>query len=81
MARGSGLKGLVSLGTNTQIENINLIRPLIEFDKRDLIFLSNFVFNFYVDDPTNDDIKFNRIKVRKLIKNLRILALIRKNFN
>ena len=24
MARGSGLKGLVSLGTNTQIENINL---------------------------------------------------------
>ena len=44
MARGSGLKGLVSLGTNTQIENINLIRPLIEFEKRDLIFLSKFIF-------------------------------------
>ena len=70
MARGSGLKGLVSLGTNTQIENINLIRPLIEFDKKDLIFLSKFIFNFYVDDPTNDDIKFNRIKVRNLIKRI-----------
>ena len=34
MARGSGLKGLVSLGKNTQIENINLIRPLIEFEKK-----------------------------------------------
>ena len=44
MARGSGLKGLVSFGTNTQIKNINLIRPLIKFDKKDLMFLSKFIF-------------------------------------
>ena len=80
MARGSGLKGLVSLGTNTQIENINLIRPLIKFDKRDLIFLSKFIFNFYVDDPTNDDIKFNRIKVRNLIKEFKDFGLDKKKF-
>ena len=80
MARGSGLKGLVSLGTNTQIENIDLIRPLIEFDKRDLIFLSKFIFNFYVDDPTNDDIKFNRIKVRNLIKRFEDFGLDKKKF-
>ena len=80
MARGSGLKGLVSLGTNTQIENINLIRPLIEFDKRDLIFLSKFIFNFYVDDPTNNDIKFNRIKVRNLIKEFKNFGLDKKKF-
>ena len=80
MARGSGLKGLVSLGTNTQIENINLIRPLIEFDKRDLIFLSKFIFSFYVDDPTNDDIKFNRIKVRNLIKKFEDFGLDKKKF-
>ena len=80
MARGSGLKGLVSLGTNTQIENINLIRPLIEFDKRDLIFLSKFIFNFYVDDPTNNDIKFNRIKVRNLIKEFEDFGLDKKKF-
>ena len=80
MARGSGLKGLVSLGTNTQIENINLIRPLIKFEKRDLIFLSKFIFNFYVDDPTNDDIKFNRIKVRNLIKRFEDFGLDKKKF-
>ena len=80
MARGSGLKGLVSLGTNTQIENINLIRPLIKFDKRDLIFLSKFIFNFYVDDPTNDDIKFNRIKVRNLIKEFEDFGLDKEKF-
>ena len=80
MARGSGLKGLVSLGTNTQIEDINLIRPLIKFDKRDLIFLSKFIFNFYVDDPTNNDIKFNRIKVRNLIKEFEGFGLDKKKF-
>ena len=80
MARGSGLKGLVSLGTNTQIENINLIRPLIKFDKRDLIFLSKFIFNFYVDDPTNHDIKFGRIKVRNLIKQFENFGLDKKKF-
>ncbi|MDC2997207.1 tRNA lysidine(34) synthetase TilS [Candidatus Pelagibacter sp.] len=80
MARGSGLKGLVSLGANTQIENINLIRPLIKFDKKDLIFLSKFIFNFYVDDPTNNDIKFNRIKVRNLIKEFEDFGLDKKKF-
>ena len=65
MARGSGLKGLVSLGTNTQIENINLIRPLIKFEKRDLIFLSKFIFNFYVEDPTNNDIKFSMHLIKR----------------
>ena len=80
MARGSGLKGLVSLGTNTQIENINLIRPLINFEKRDLIFLSKLIFNFYVDDPTNDDIKFNRIKIRNLIKQFENFGLDKKKF-
>ena len=80
MARGSGLKGLVSLGTNTQIKNINLIRPLIKFDKKDLIFLSKLIFNFYIDDPTNDDIKFNRIKVRNLIKEFEDFGLDKKKF-
>jgi len=80
MARGSGLKGLVSLGTNTQIQNINLIRPLIKFNKKDLIFLSKFIFNFYVDDPTNHDTKFNRIKIRNLIKAFEDFGLDKKKF-
>ena len=80
MARGSGLKGLVSLGTNTQIKNINLMRPLIKFDKKDLIFLSKFIFNFHVDDPSNHDIKFNRIKVRNLIKKFEDFGLDKKKF-
>lgn len=67
MLRGSGLKGLVSLEKNTKIKKINLIRPLLQFDKKDLIFISNNVFNFFVKDPSNDDSKYMRIRIRKLI--------------
>ncbi len=68
--RGSGLRGLVSLNKKTKISGINLYRPLLNFKKDDLIFLSKYIFNFYVDDPSNRDEKYQRIKVRKFIKGL-----------
>ncbi len=80
MARGSGLKGLVSLGETTKIKNINLIRPLIRLEKKDLLFLSKFVFNFYVDDPSNYDLKFNRIKIRNFIEQLKSAGFDKKKF-
>ena len=80
MARGSGLKGLVSLGERTQIQNINLIRPLIKLHKKDLLFLSKFVFKFYIDDPSNYDPKFNRIKIRNFIEQLKTSGFDKKKF-
>ena len=53
---------------------------MIKFDKKDLIFLSKFVFNFHVDDPSNYDIKFNRVKVRNLIKQCEDFGLDKKKF-
>ena len=66
--RGSGLKGLISLEEKNVISSINLLRPLLYQKKQDLIFLSKHVFNFYIKDPSNEDEKFLRIKVRKLIE-------------
>ena len=80
MIRGSGLKGLVSLGESTQIQNINLIRPLIKFDKKDLLFIAKFIFNFYVNDPSNYDPKFNRIKIRNFIEQLKSIGLSKIKF-
>ena len=80
MVRGSGLKGLVSLGEITQIQNINLLRPLIKFDKKDLLFVSKFVFEFYVDDPSNYNTKFNRIRIRNFIDRLKLIGLNKKKF-
>ncbi len=79
--RGSGLKGLVSLDKKTEISGINLIRPLLNFKKNNLTFLSNHVFNFYVDDPSNEDTKYQRIRVRKLINELNKNGLDKNKFH
>ena len=67
MIRGSGLKGLVSLEKKNTIDGINLIRPLLDFQKKDLIFISNYIFDFFINDPSNEDPKYLRIKIRKLM--------------
>ena len=78
--RGSGLKGLISLNKKTMINNKNLFRPLLDQKKEDLIFLSKSIFNFYIKDPTNDNEKYQRIKVRKLIEELQKNGLDKKKF-
>ena len=67
MIRGSGLRGLVSFDEKTKINQINLIRPLLGFNKKDLIFISSYIFNFFVSDPTNNNINHSRIRIRKII--------------
>ena len=78
--RGSGLNGLVSLDQKTQYEKINLIRPLINFDKKDLIYISNRIFGSYVEDPSNKDDKFKRVKIRNFLKKLEMEGLDRNKF-
>ena len=80
MARGSGLKGLISLDKKTRYKNVNFLRPLINQKKSDLIFLSKYIFNFYVTDPSNSDDKFTRIKVRKSLEELKKFGLDREKF-
>ena len=78
--RGSGLNGLISLDKETQRDGINLIRPLINFNKKDLIYLSNFIFGSYVLDPSNKDDKFKRVKIRNFLKQLGLEGLDRDKF-
>ena len=70
MLRGSGLKGLISLDQKSKIKNKQLLRPLLNQKKNDLKLLSKYVFNFYVEDPSNKDEKYLRIVIRKLIDEL-----------
>ena len=81
MLRGSGLNGLISLDKKSKIDNKTLLRPLLDQKKENLIFISKKVFNFYVQDPTNQDEKFQRIRVRKLISELEKNGLNEKKFS
>ncbi len=69
LSRGSGLEGLSSMRQkNFLTKDVKLIRPLLENKKTQLIKLSKKIFGKYFKDPTNDDQKFLRIRIRKLKK-------------
>ena len=70
MLRGSGLNGLISLDQKSKTQKINLLRPLLKLDKKDLIYLSNYIFGSYIDDPSNEDDKFKRSKI--IFKSIKI---------
>ena len=77
--RGSGLKGLVSFDKNVSNYNgIKIIRPFLSISKKELVNVNKKTFGFFVDDPTNNDEKFLRNRIRKLLKNLEKDGL---NFN
>ena len=81
LLRGSGLKGLISLDKKSEINNKFLLRPLLDQKKEDLVFLSEKVFDFYIKDPSNNDEKFQRIKIRKLIRELQKCGLDKSKFS
>ena len=80
LLRGSGLKGLTSFGNKSEykVNNINIIRPLMSFEKNDLIYISRKVFGNYIEDPSNLDENFKRIKIRNLISTLKQEGLDKK---
>ena len=78
--RGSGLNGLVSLDQKIKNEKINLIRPLLDFHKKDLIYISKSIFGSFVEDPSNQDDKFKRVRIRSFLKQLETEGFDRNKF-
>jgi len=67
LSRGSGLQGLSSMKQIYKIDdNINLIRPLLNFKKNQLIKISKITFGKYFKDPTNKNTKYLRTRIRNL---------------
>ena len=70
--RGSGLTGLSSM---TQSVNYNstlkIVRPFLNFKKKDLRYLTLNFFKTYIQDPSNKDEKFLRVRIRKYRKNMK----------
>ena len=83
LLRGSGLKGLISFYSNeTKHEkDLRILRPLYQLKKKDLDYLTSNVFNFSIEDASNINMNFKRIRIRKLLNNLKKEGLDNKKFN
>ena len=56
------------------------MRPLINVDKNDLVYISNYVFGSFFEDPSNKNNNFKRIKIRNFLNQLSLEGLDRKKF-
>ncbi len=79
--RGSGLNGMISFDQKTNLQNINLIRPLLKFSKENLKYITKKVFKNYIKDLSNKNEEFKRVKIRNFIKNLELEGLDKDKFN
>ena len=74
LLRGSGLKGLSSFQIRkTKIIkkfNVFVLRPLLSISKKELAYITKNTYNFNIEDPSNKNDDYLRIKIRKLIHSL-----------
>ena len=71
--RGSGLEGFVSFNSNFNkySNKLNILRPLINVKKDDFRYVTLKVFGTYINDPSNTDNAFKRVRIRKILRILK----------
>jgi len=72
IVRGSGLNGLISLNKNIKYrdQDLSILRPLLDLEKKELLHISNEVFSFFVKDPSNTNENYKRTRIRNLLDSL-----------
>ncbi len=68
LSRGSGVQGLSAMSSMSYSNNeVKIFRPFLSESKKNLIFMSKKIFGTYIKDPSNNNKKFLRSNVRKLL--------------
>ena len=81
LARGSGVDGLSAIAPSTQRGSLTLKRPLLAVARDDLRQYLRAMGQDWIDDPTNDDDSYDRIKARKMFAALEPLGLTKQRLS
>jgi|ETN01SMinimDraft_4_1059930.scaffolds.fasta_scaffold02054_4 tRNA(Ile)-lysidine synthase len=65
---GSNFEGLNCMQEKTIYNDVQIIRPLLKFTKKQILDCNKKKNLFYVNDPSNNDEKYSRVVVRNFIK-------------
>jgi len=65
LAKGSGLDGLAGMRAVQNMDNVTLCRPLLNVAKGDLIALCAREDIPFIDDPSNEDDQYARVRLRR----------------
>ncbi len=72
--RGSGVKGLSGMSEIREQNGVKIIRPFLDFSKKEILNYCDENSIPFVNDPMNFDEKFDRVKIRKNISVLEKLG-------
>lgn len=75
LARGSGVDGLSAMAIESRRYGLRLLRPLLDFEKADLIAQLDQSGWSYRIDPSNTDTRFERVRLREGKEELEKLGL------
>ncbi len=75
LARGSGVDGLCAMAVQSRRYGLRLLRPLLEFEKAQLLALLKENDWDYITDPSNKDPRFERVRLRERSAELKKLGL------
>ncbi|WP_298562812.1 tRNA lysidine(34) synthetase TilS [uncultured Aliiroseovarius sp.] len=77
LARGSGVDGLSAMQDDWQAQKMRWLRPVLATGRDDLRQCLTERGLGWIDDPSNTDARFERVRVRKAMKDLALLGLDR----
>jgi tRNA(Ile)-lysidine synthase len=66
LARGSGLSGLAGIARTSVLDHMTLVRPLLDIPKVRLLATLNAAKIPFIEDPSNQDPRFTRTRLRQL---------------
>lgn len=75
LARSSGVDGLASMPVRRTLYGVNVVRPLLGLTRAELQEYLKEIGLGWSQDPSNDDPKFDRIKIRQALQHLEPLGL------
>ncbi len=78
LARGSGVDGLCAMAKESRRYGLHLHRPLLDLEKTVLLQELQEANWDYIEDPSNSDPRFERVRIRQHSKDLEALGLTSK---
>ncbi len=75
LARGSGVDGLAGIQQVKQIGRHTVLRPMLSFAKIDLIATLRAKGETWIEDPSNDEQQFERVRLRQMRESLEAAGL------
>ena len=75
LARGSGIDGLSGMPVRSGIFGLSVVRPLLGLSKGRLLATLAVQGHRWIEDPSNDKLDFERVRVRKAASELAALGL------